>query len=438
MIDRKETSVLCIGSAVFLLLSLALYCVAQTHCDIDSKAYTQRALAMYHQHSFALEPGEPLPCYAMGYSLFLSSLYMVWGFSLDVVLWMQIMLALFCGFVLFGITRKLFGSRIALLAFILFCVNVGVVTFAQFLLTETLLVTFLVLFFLFFSLFLSEAFLWNLIWAGLFLGCSIIIKPAALLYILCLFPLLLFFKQDVSWRKRCAWCILLIMSVYAPVGCYMASNKVTFGEFSLPSLGKVNLYFWFFPNVLAHLHGTTSDDERLELQKMNGDYSSFDWVQQYFNDSLRRYPLAFFLVWMKNVVKTQLGLFTSNLRLLVDAHIHGGDVSFFKCSGNVWQKIKAYLDGGTSCWWLFYVATAEALWTLLRWIFVIFSLGTLFWERRLAFFYFIVSYVGYFALITGHDGCARFRMMFEFVLVILAAHGIIKAYDFLSGRIDHE
>jgi hypothetical protein len=35
-----------------------------------------------------------------------------------------------------------------------------------------------------------------------------------------------------------------------------------------------------------------------------------------------------------------------------------------------------------------------------------------------------MSYAGYFLIITGHDGCARFRMMIEWNLLALTAFGI--------------
>ena len=35
----------------------------------------------------------------------------------------------------------------------------------------------------------------------------------------------------------------------------------------------------------------------------------------------------------------------------------------------------------------------------------------------------------FFSFITGHDGCARFRMMFEFLLIILSAFGFSRLFS---------
>ena len=435
MINKKEARILLAGAALFLFFSFALFTVAKTHCDIDSKAYIERALAMYNHHSFMVTPGEHLPYYALGYSLFLSFVYGVVGNSVGGIVCAQVLLALLCGLILFFTARTLFGQPVALLTFLLFCTNIGVITFAQFILTETLLATFLLLFFACFTAFLQKFSYWSLSLAGLCLGHSIIVKPAALLYVICLFPLFLCCRQEVSWGKKFSWVLLFIVCMASPVVCYMGHNKATFGVFSLGSLGKVNLYFWLLPNVLAQVHGTTSDHERVILQKLDGGYASFERVERLFKETLIHYPHAFLMVWGKNVAKTLLGLFTSNLRLLVDDHVRGGDVSFFKYSGTLLQKIVKYLDGGAACWWLFYIAFAEMVWTILRWIFVFIALGSLFVQRQWVWLYFIGSYISYFSMIAGHDGCARFRLMFEFVLIVLVACGIVLIYEwFLRWR----
>ena len=432
--DKKTVSILLLGAVFFLLVSLGLYSIAKTHCDIDSKAYIQRALVLYNNHSCAVKSGESLPYYAMGYPFFLCLIYIVFGVSEMAVVWVQILLALLCGFLLFHTTFRLFGRRVALVAFILYCTNLGTITFAQFLLTEVILATFLLLFFVYFISFVQRFSWLSLCAAGLCIGLSIIVKSAALFFVFCLLPLIMLSNAGASWSRRGVLSFLFLMSMGAPIVGYMAYNKVVFGSFSLGNMSEVNLYFWFFPNVLAQLHETNSDYERNVLQAIQEGFSSFKCVDDYFKTSLIHHSHIFLFVWMKNVVKTLLGLFTTNLRLLVDDRVHGGDVSFFKCKGNVWQKINSYLDGGASCWWLFYIAAAEALWTLVRWLFVVIALGKLLLARQFALVYFISCYIGYFSMITGHDGCARFRMMFEFVLIVMVAYGMVTAYDFFMSR----
>ena len=133
-------------------------------------------------------------------------------------------------------------------------------------------------------------------------------------------------------------------------------------------------------------------------------------------------------------MKTFLGLFTSNLRLLVDDKIRGGDVSFFKTHGNFLQKCWQYIVGGTNKTGVVVVGCFEALWTVIRYLLIALAVFFLCWSCQWKLLYFLSSYIGYFAMITGHDGCARFRMLFEFVLIILAAYGLWIVYRFVASK----
>lgn len=413
MIRKKEYLWLTLGTIVFLGLSFLLFMITQTHCDIDSKAYLER------MHNI----GTTLPYFGLGYVFFLKMVYGTFS-SITAIIWIQVLLALCSGYLLFYTARRFFGRREALVAFMFYSVNVGFITFAQFILTEIILVSLLVLFVFFFLLFLQTALPKHLVFAGFTLGLSIIVKPAAFLYLVFLLPFFVVMRAKVPL-------FVFIIAFSMPVLGYMSYNKVTFNSFSIGSLASVNLYFWWFPNVLAHLHGTSADDERVLLQEINGPCTSFKRVDYYFKTMFIRHPFVFGYVWFKNIMKTMFGLFTTNLRLLVDASIKGGDVSFFKNKGNILERMISYLHGGSAHSWLFVVAVYEMLWNLMRFICVFIGLYVLFVRGYYNILYFFSSYITHFAIITGHDGCARFRMMFEFVLILLAAYGFVAFYDWL-------
>jgi hypothetical protein len=42
--------------------------------------------------------------------------------------------------------------------------------------------------------------------------------------------------------------------------------------------------------------------------------------------------------------------------------------------------------------------------------------------------FFFLSYLFYFSIITGHDGCARYRLMFEFILILLSSYAICRVF----------
>jgi len=120
-----------------------------------------------------------------------------------------------------------------------------------------------------------------------------------------------------------------------------------------------------------------------------------------------------------------LGLFVTNLKVLVEPNIRGGDISFFKIKGSCWERIANYITTGTQQKWIWFIGIFEAIWLFARYVLCFFTLYSMALQRKLSLLCFFCSYLFYFSMITGHDGCARFRMMFEFLLIILAALGVV-------------
>lgn len=424
--ERKTCLFLILFSVIFFNLSILLFLQTSPlkhHCDIDSKAYIEKAMFLYEKNSLAPTPTQSqLPYYALGYSIIMGIIFKIFSPQIEWVIFIQVLLILLSAFLIFITARRLFNEKIGLIAFALTCLNVGFLTFSQFILTESFLIFFLILFFERFTAYLQSRNRLNLAQSAIALGTSVIIKPAALYFPILLLPLIyLISPRDKKVQAPSLFLILF----FSPILIYMTHNKIVFDQFKLANLDSVNVYFWFYPNVLAQRYGTSSDIERLKLQFIAGPgNNNIDAVKNMFRQDLKQNPILFIYVWLKNVVKTFLGLFTTNLKVLVEPQVHGGDISFFKIHGTVFQKTWLYIESGATSNWLKAVGAFEALWTIIRYLLCFIALAALFNRQKYVLFYFITSYIFYFSIITGHDGCARFRMMFEFVLILLAAFGI--------------
>jgi 4-amino-4-deoxy-L-arabinose transferase-like glycosyltransferase len=426
MIQKKTLLFLILFSLIFLNLALLIFLRVSplnSFCDIDSKAYIEKATILSERNSLAPEAHQgQLPYYTLGYPIIIGIIFKIFSSQIGWLILIQILLTLLSAFLIFVTARRLFNETVGTIAFALTCINVGFLTFSQFVLTESFLALFLILFFERFTAYLYNNKLQYLCSAGLFLGLSVIIKPAALYYPILLLPLI-YYITPIDKKFRYATFFLAFFIV--PILSYMLHNKVVFDQFKISNLDSVNIYFWFYPNVLAQEHGTSSDIERLRLQFIAGqDNYNIRAVKEMFKRDLIKKPILFVRVWLKNVTKTFLGLFTTNLKVLVEPNVKGGDISFFKTKGNLIQRAWFYIESGATSNWLKAVGWYEAIWTILRYIFCFFALLTIFYLRRYTLLYFINSYIFYFSIITGHDGCSRFRMMFEFVLIILTAFGI--------------
>lgn len=439
-ISKKTVSILALFAFIFLNLSLLIYLQVppmKQHCDIDSSAYLEKADLFYHSGTFAPTPAfENLPYYTLGYPIFMTLVYKTLGESVDFVIFMQMLLVLLAAFLLFLTARRLFNETIGIITFALTCINLGFLVFAQFILTETLLALLLIAFVERMSAYLNEPANRSALYAAaLMLGLSVPVKPAALYFPIFILPFLYLF--NIKHEHKTKILITFSAAFLFPILVYMVHNKAVFDEFKISKLESQNLYFWFYPNVLAVVHGSTSDAERVKLQLIAGpDYERLDVIKDMFWKDFKLYPFILYpYVWGKNVVKTFLGLFTTNLKVLVEPSVHGGDVSFFKMNGSAMQKAWLYIQAGTTSEWVKIVGILEALWTLLRYLLCIISLLWLVYKRKWDVLYLFTSIIFYFSMITGHDGCARFRMMFEFILIILAALGLYLISNSIRKRV---
>jgi len=421
-------------SIVFLVLSYFFYTqvsVLLPHQDIDSSAYIGNGLLFYNQSSFGAHSS--MPYYGLGYPFFIGLIFKIFGPEINYVIFFQILISLLSGFLIFATTRRLFGLNAAAISFVLVVFNVGYLTFSQFILTEILLAFFLLLFFERFTKFLQSGGYKPLAFSAFALGLSIWIKPAAIYFPIILVLFLAVLKSvTCCFRQRFFRSLVFLFAFSIPVFACMMHNKIFFDRFELPTLSKVNLYHWYFPNVFAEEKGSDSVVER-ELLALLPE----ETVETMFWQKAMQKPSLFIYVWCKNVLKTCVGLFTSNLKILVNGNIRAGNVSFFKMEKlSIVGRMHAYIAGGSIKKWVCFLAYYEALWTVIRWFLCFITLFFLIWLKKFDLAIFIFFYLLYFAFITGHDGCARFRMLFEFVLIILAAGGIEKLWNRYFGRRD--
>ena len=376
------------------------------HCDIDSGAYLERARLLLTTGSFRNPASPDLPYYALGYPLFIALIQAVSRAGAGAVVLAQLLLAILNLFIIRNMTRRLFNRRAGLFAFLFAACSLGYLVFAQFVLTELLLATLLTGCF---ALLFAPQTWQRSLGAGFLLGLSVIVKPAALY---CLMPLavLWFF-----WHQRLA--LALIFGFALPVGGMLAHNVVVFGQCSLGALSSINLCYWFYPYLLAQEHGTTAEQERGKLMARTGGIYQPALIKPYLIADVSRWPYRAAWCWFTNMAKTLGGLYTTNLKVLTGA-VRGGDVSFWKQEGrSVWIRMRGYLTAGAAAGWVVGVGIAEACMNVVRYCLVAVGLVALWRRPARSECILAMLLLGYFVAITGHDGCARFRMLIESLLI---------------------
>lgn len=415
------------GASYFLYTQVS---VIQSHQDVDSKAYLANAQLFYQNNSFVWPNSASgnYPYYTLGYAFILGLLFKLFGSNDWVIIFVQLLVSLISLLLIFDIAKKIAGPQAALIAYIFACINLGFIIFSQFILAEIWLTFFLLLFFHRFITFLSNKDIVVLAQAALALSISVLIKPAALYY----WPLLLpcfWICSTYSFKRFLSFCLVWCFVFYAPLAAYSLHNKFTFNRWYICELDHENMVYWFFPNVLAHKYSTDQNYERSQLRLLSQSQAHEKFMQE-----LLQSPHLFVIVWLKNVAKTWVGLFVSNLKVLVEQDLHGGDISYFKTKGSLIQRAHAYVNTGTKKQWIIALGYFEVVWSLIRLALCFAAILLLMQTHQWLLIYLIVTYLAYFSLITGHDGCARFRMLFEWLLIIMAALGVLALKTFFQKK----
>jgi len=417
-------------SFIYLLLSsITFYSVTnqQKHFDIDSPYYEKMGNIFYEINTFSENTQNlSLSQQPLGYPLFIGIIYKIFSRNVNFVILFQILLSLLSGLLIALTASRLFGQATALISFALFSINLGFLVFPQFILSETLTALFLIIFFEQLIDFYKTKNITSLAFAGLFLGSSNLLKPAALFFIFPLISLMLF---DSKLKIKSA--SILLISFLMPVIGYMSYNKIMSNKFQFTPLGNYNLYVRFWSKVEGNQKPFLTPQEHLKnIAVSSGEIENLmdqgDWnlVKKEFWNNVKENPFLFIKAWLKDVAKTFLGLYSTNLKLLIEPNVKGGEVSFFYSNGTMFEKIHKYISMGTKSLTLILVGYAETIWNLIRYILCFIALIFMIPKRQYFIFSLFLIYILYFSFITGFDGCARYRMMFEFLLIILSAQGI--------------
>jgi len=330
----------------------------------------------------------------------------------------------------------LFDENIANITLFLGAINIGFLTYAQFLLTETLFI-FLALFSLErFITYLQRRKIKDLIFSGVVAGLSIIIKPLLLGYVpffVLVFPF--FITGSIGQKVRSA--LLFFLCCYMPVAGYMARNKVVYDHFALAPMTPLNFYHVLLARVIAYDEGVSFEEAKKQLPPFTGttrfDYVGWDDAKKMFFSYLKNHPTTFIAVIVRNMIKTMFGLFSTQMKVLFGS-LQGGQSPFFAQAGSLIQRVHMYLAIGTDgAWFLFFVALCEALWTVIRLLFLFVGFASLFARSRYILLLFFTSFIGYVVVVSAFDGCARYRMPIEPLLLMVTAFGMYQLCAWLKS-----
>ena len=355
---------------LFILFSTILYYQVpnqDAHFDVDSYGYQDLALLFFNTGSM-IDTHNPLrvPVQPIGYPLSMGIVYALCGVHVPIIIAFQVLLMAFSIICIMHIASLLFNAQVAYLTGLFSVVNVGFLVYPQCILAETLLFFLLTSFFVFFTYFFLYSAELYIISAGVILGASVLVKPTALLLPVILIP-------AISYNRsvhRLESILLFMICFLTPILFYMLRNYLLYGYFSFAPMMALNMYQCFLAKVIHMITGDSIEhivNTQLRFTASNSfDPSGWEKARDLFFTYLYEHPFSFLLIWLQNVVKTIFGLFATQLKVLIEPAIQGGDCSFFIITGTLFNRMYQYMHMGITHRWLYWVVWGEVIMSVMR------------------------------------------------------------------------
>lgn len=417
---RSSLPLLITSYAITLLCSMIILITTQAtdHFEIDSPGYHRVALH-FAQTGIPGDPEEPetMPEHPIGYHLFLGVLYSIFGSSYYVPVLAQIALLLLMLTLLYTTLNKL--AIPPFFGMVFFLINIGALTYAQYIHADILLMTVLMFFMFTMLTALTQHTMQSYLLAGLFLGLSVLIRPAGLFFGMAL-PIM----GIISERSKKSLQKWLIFAFFysVPILSYMSFNFFTYNQFRLTSLMQENLYNYFFPRHVLPYLPHEEQEQLIRTLDFTKDYSKKSHLYQ---KCAIQHPFLCVFGWCSSVIRTFFGLYSTQLKVLYNSSIKGGACSYYLMHGSALHKAWRYITYGAHNNFLIALTAFEAAFLPCYYFFILLGCWYLLRKKKYVVLIFLITYCANFAGVTGHGAHARYRLMLEPALIILASYGIV-------------
>lgn len=419
---------------VYLILSGLLWHVTPPvgNYDVDSYGYDSIA-AYFAQTGVLTDPHqlESAPIQPVGYPFVVGIFYKLFGHDVQSILIAQILLMCVALALMMLIAERIMGPAVATCAGLFFVLTPGFYIYPQLLLAETFLVVVLLCVLERYIVFLKTGRMSAVCIAGLCAGVSMLIKPVVMLFMIVLVALTWYSARlQKKTNGQAFLCVALLVGSFAgPVALYTVRNYACYGHASFAPMMPLNMYQIFLAKVMGVL-ADKDPQEFIENELRFKGVHSFDAVgwdhaRTLFVQHVKSYPLLCAKIWCLNVCKTWCGLYVTQLKKMIEPDGSLVGHSFFVQPGTMPEKICAYIAGGTSYAWVAALGWYECGWSLLRLLFALCGLYVLF-KKEARFAWVFLSVCISLSVPTGIDGCCRYRILFEAVLILLSAIGFLE------------
>ncbi|MEP7146453.1 MAG: glycosyltransferase family 39 protein [bacterium] len=224
-----------------LLIKIFFAYVIQTDLKSDSITYNNLALSIL-KGGYSID-GRPTAFVVLGYPLFLSGIYTVFGDGQFYVKIVQSVIEIFSGLLFFRISRNYFNTKYSLLSLSVFAFLPSNLLFSQAILTESLF-GFLYMIVIYYCL--REKFLSKIILPGIFFGLAILVRSSFSFAVL-LVPVYLFVERKRFFINKfhtniLKYSVIFFAGLFLILSPWLVRNKLVMNSFTLATQGGSTLW----------------------------------------------------------------------------------------------------------------------------------------------------------------------------------------------------
>lgn len=422
-------------SFLFATLNILLYInTAHEQCrfEPDSQVYWWMSDTFMKTGSFDAIPGICTSMYTLGYPLFVTALRSIYDHA-AIIIFAQIACILLVNGLIGATAIKLFGTSVLCFTLLFSFFNLGFFVLPHFVLSDVLFLFMVVSAFYWFVKALDATRYGESIFSGILWGAASLIKPAPLFFI----PVLAVFFGIV--KRRIKGLFIFVACACILPGIVLVRNYYVYNSWHFKSVDKINLYLFFLPKVLASVNGSSESDERVGIEALIqgnnlADVHRWERAEKVFLKTIHDHPFIAVRIWVQNIFKTLLGLYSTHLKMLLNPTLKGGDCSFFKGNGSLFERMQQYVSCGSTYSWLTGVGWFEVFYNALKILGVFLGFCLMLVHRRWRQFFLCGIMIGYFLCITGPDGCARLRLIADAVMMMVAGYGFTAIVNPKKGK----
>ncbi len=438
-VKRKWLIVFVVAAVVRGLLFLQVLDRPDVVFQPDSRMYAELAEGIRQHGSLVYpdRPGRPDMERMPGYPLFLAFLLTVFsGSFLGVVAVQALLDSVSC--VLVGMLGERVRAGVGLLAGLLAALNLNMVTYSLFVLNDSLFLLIFLAGTLLFLRFMEQP-AWRMgAAAGVLLGLATLVRPVLFYFPLFLVPFLwayLVWGKRVSPVRSIGHVLVLAAAFAVLVVPWLARNQALGGRFQLTAQAGEHLsqyvvpFVWQYSKGIPFIEGmkTMNRDMALEAEKEGLDWNSLGPFEQ----SDRRVAMAIRILkeepvgaiakaWAFGMVKNLFAPALVDLSYLLSVE----RPHFFYTEGKTLLDRGVNFIRGMKGWFAWAMLLGLVLMPVLRLV-QAWGLVAVLRERGKGWTsLLLVLIIGYFLLVSGPVGYAKYRMPFEPVLIVLLAVGL--------------